>query len=206
MKDQQGGQVVGRIRWRRFAVLAVPGCAATAALGVALAQGAIAASFAVSGQQFKVSADSLTGQGFAQYGNIDTNARNDLLPVATVGIRTAKINNLCQSVVTKLPVLGNISLTLTAGAGATPVEAENLFLDATQLEGDATFHTLEIGRDASTLDKGPEGAQGMQDAFSQQADDLEIKNLRQVAWAANAGTFKLSGLKMKIAKGKKECF
>lgn len=206
MKDQQGGQVVGRIRWRRFAVLAVPGCAATAALGVALAQGAIAASFAVSGQQFKVSADSLTGQGFAQYGSIDTNARNDLLPVATVGIRTAKINNLCQSVVTKLPVLGNISLTLTAGVGATPVEAENLFLDATQLEGDATFHTLEIGRDASTLDKGPEGAQGMQDAFSQQADDLEIKNLRQVAWAANAGTFKLSGLKMKIAKGKKECF
>ncbi|MFF9814926.1 DUF6230 family protein [Streptomyces sp. NPDC014006] len=206
MKDQQGRQVVGRIRWRRFALLAVPGCAATAALGIALAQGAVAASFAVSGQQFKVSADSLTGQGFAQYGTIDTNARGDLLPVATVGIRTARINNLCQSVVTKLPVLGNISLTLTAGAGDTPVEAENLFLDATQLEGDAAFHTIEIGRDASTLDKGPDGAQGMQDAFSQQADDLQINGLRQVAWAANAGTFKLSGLKMKIAKGKKECF
>ncbi|MEV0977576.1 DUF6230 family protein [Streptomyces sp. NPDC049915] len=206
MKDQQGRQVVGRIRWRRFALLAAPGCAATAALGIALAQGAVAASFAVSGQQFKVSADSLTGQGFAQYGTIDTNARGDLLPVATVGIRTARINNLCQSVVTRLPVLGNISLTLTAGAGDTPVEAENLFLDATQLEGDAAFHTIEIGRDASTLDKGPDGAQGMQDAFSQQADDLQINGLRQVAWAANAGTFKLSGLKMKIAKGKKECF
>jgi hypothetical protein len=46
----------------------------------------------------------------------------------------------------------------------------------------------------------------MQDAFSQQADDLTITGLKQVAWAANAGTFKLSGLKMKITKGTKECF
>jgi hypothetical protein len=206
MKDEQGRQVVGRIRWRRFALLAVPGCAATAALGIALAQGAIAASFAVSGQQFKVSADRLTGEGFAQYGNIDTNARNDLLPVATVGIRTATIDSLCQSVVTSLPVLGDVSLNLTAGTGDTPVKAENLFLDATQLEGNASFRNIEIGRDASTLDKGPEGAQGMQDAFSQQADDFSITDLKQVAWAANAGTFKLSGLKMKITKGKTECF
>jgi hypothetical protein len=206
MKDEQGRTVIGRVRWRRFVALAAPGCAATAALGVALAQGALAASFAVSGQQFKVSADSLKGEGFAQYGSIDTNARDELLPVAVTAIKKAELNNLCQSVVTSLPIVGDISLNLSAGRGGKPVEATNLFVDATQLSGNASFNNIEIGRDASTLDKGPDGAQGMQDLFGQQADDVAITDLEQVAWATNAGTFKLTGLGMKISKGTNECF
>ncbi|GAA4893179.1 DUF6230 family protein [Streptomyces coeruleoprunus] len=197
--------VVGRIQWKRFALLSVPAVGVTAALGVALASGAVAASFAVSGQQFKVSADSLTGEGFAQYGSIDTNAREELLPVAVTAIRRAEMNNLCQSVVTSLPIVGDISLNLTAGKKS-PVVATGLFVDATQLSGDADFDNIEIGRDASTLDKGPDGAQGMQDLFGQQADTVRITDLKQVAWATNAGTFKLSGLSMKLSKGKKECF
>ncbi|WP_031510779.1 DUF6230 family protein [Streptomyces megasporus] len=209
MKDVQESTrerpTTGRVRWRRFSAVAVPGFAVTGVLAVALAQGALAASFAVSGQQFKVSADRLTGSGFAQYGSVDVNARDELLPVAVTGIKEAKLESLCQSVVTTLPILGDISLNLTAGKQK-PVEATDLFVDAVQLSGDASFRNIEIGRDASTLDKGPDGAQGMQDAFSQQADSLEIRNLRQVAWATNAGTFKLSGLNMKITKGKRECF
>ncbi|GAA1555000.1 MULTISPECIES: DUF6230 family protein [Streptomyces] len=195
----------GSVRWRRFAVLTIPAVAVTAGLGIALAQGALAASFAVSGQQFKVSATSLEGEGFAQYGGIDTNARQELIPVAVTAIREAKLNNLCQSVVTTLPMVGDISLNLTAGK-KTPVEASNLFVDATQLSGNAVFTNIEIGRDASTLDKGPAEAVGMQDLFAQQADTVRITDLQQTAWATNAGTFKLSGLSMHISKGKKECF
>ncbi|MFF4993462.1 DUF6230 family protein [Streptomyces sp. NPDC000656] len=195
----------GRVRWRRFAVLTVPAIAVTAGLGIALAQGALAASFAVSGQQFKVSASSLEGEGFAQYGSIDVNAREELIPVAVTAIKEAKLHSLCQSVVTTLPVVGDISLNLTAGTKA-PVEASNLFVDATQLSGDAVFSNIEIGRDASTLDKGPAEAVGMQDLFAQQADTVSITDLQQTAWATNAGTFKLSGLSMNISKGKKECF
>ncbi len=40
-------QVRGGTRWKRFAVVMVPSVAATAAIGVALAQGALAASFSV---------------------------------------------------------------------------------------------------------------------------------------------------------------
>ncbi|GAA2474097.1 DUF6230 family protein [Streptomyces thermolineatus] len=206
MKDAQGRPVTGAIRWKRFAALSVPAVAGTAVLAVAMANGALAASFAVSGQQFKVSADSLTGEGFAQYGSIDANARGELLPVAVTGIKKAEMNNLCQSVLTTLPVVGDISLKLSAGNKGTPVQANELFVDATQLAGDASFENIEIGRDASTLDKGPKDAQGMQDMFSQQADRMSIKNLKQVAWATNAGTFKLSGLNMKVLKGKHECF
>ncbi|MEU3710262.1 DUF6230 family protein [Streptomyces catenulae] len=205
MKDAHGRHVTGRISWRRFAVLTVPAVAGTAALGIALANGALAASFAVSGQQFKVSADRLTGDGFAQYGSVDTNARGDLLPVAVTAIKTAELHHLCQSVVTHLPVLGDISLNLTAG-GDKPVQATNLFVDATQLSGDASFHGIEIGRDASTLSKGPADAKGLQDLFAQQADDVAINHLRQTAWSTNAGTFRLSGLSMKVSKGAKECF
>lgn len=197
--------VVGRISWKRFAALSVPAVGLTAALGVALSSGVLAASFAVSGQQFKVSADGLTGEGFAQYGSIDGNARGELLPVAVTAIEQAELKNLCQSVVTTLPVIGDISLNLTAGKSS-PVVASDLFVDATQLSGNAEFTNIEIGRDASTLDKGPDGAQGMQDLFGQQADTVKISELRQVAWATNAGTFKLSGLDMKVTKGKKECF
>lgn len=195
----------GRVRWRRFAVLTLPAVAVTAGLGIALAQGALAASFAVSGQQFKVSASSLEGEGFAQYGSIDVNARQELIPVAVTAIKEAKLHHLCQSVVTSLPVVGDISLNLTAGKNA-PVEASNLFVDATQLSGNAVFTNIEIGRDASTLDKGPAEAVGMQDLFAQQADTVSITDLQQTAWATNAGTFKLSGLSMNISKGKKECF
>ncbi|MCB5907095.1 DUF6230 family protein [Streptomyces pinistramenti] len=206
MKDAHGRHVTGRISWRRFAVLSVPALAGTAALGIALANGALAASFAVSGQQFKVSADRLQGDGFAQYGSVDANARGDLLPVAVTAIKSAELHSLCQSVVTHLPVIGDISLNLSAGTGKTPVKADDLFVDATQLSGNASFHRIEIGRDASTLTKGPDGAQGLQDLFAQQADDVTIDHLRQTAWATNAGTFRLTGLSMKISKGKKECF
>lgn len=206
MKDAHGRKLTGRTSWRRFAVLCVPGCAATAALAIALANGALAASFAVSGQQFKVSASSLDGDGFAQYGSVDRNARGKLIPVAVTAIKTAKMNDLCQSVVTELPVLGSISLNLTAGTGSKPVQASDLFVDATQLSGNASFNKIEIGRDASTLDKGPKGGQGLQDLFGQQADDVHITNLKQTAWATNAGKFRLNNLSMKVNKGTKECF
>ncbi|MBH1935190.1 cholesterol esterase [Streptomyces sp. AV19] len=206
MKDAQGRQVTGRVRWRKFAVLAVPGFAATAALAVALAQGALAASFAVSGQQFKVSADKLEGEGFAQYGGIDTNQRDEVIPVAVTAIKNAKLYNLCQSVVTELGPL-SISLKLSAGKDPDrPVTAKDLFVDATQISGDAEFDHIEIGRDASTLDKGPTTAQGMQDAFAQQADKVRITNLHQTAWATTAAKFRLVGLDLGLHKGKQECF
>ncbi len=71
----------GGTRWKRFAVVMVPSVAATAAIGVAIAQGALAASFSVSGQQFKVTASELDGDGFVQYGALDK-GKNGQHPVA----------------------------------------------------------------------------------------------------------------------------
>ncbi|MFE5144023.1 DUF6230 family protein [Streptomyces fagopyri] len=214
-------QVRGGTRWKRFAVVMVPSVAATAAIGVALAQGALAASFSVSGQSFKVSADSLNGKGFSQYGAIDAgytlDGKKTAHPVAVSAFKSASITNMCQSVVTpNIPLLGSVSLILRAGgAGHDAVQAENLYIDVEDLEANATFHNIDIGVAAGDTGvekggKGPGmkggGEQANPYGFAQQAESAELTDVKQTAWATTAGTFKLSGLKMSVSTGTKECY
>ncbi|MEU7567811.1 DUF6230 family protein [Streptomyces fradiae] len=221
-------QVRGGTRWKRFAVVMVPSVAATAAIGVGLAQGALAASFAVSGQEFKVTADHLYGEGFAQYGGVDMGYANvkegDQLvprPVAISTFRNATITKMCQSVVTPdVPVFGKITLRLEAGPGPEAerkVQATNLYLDVTDLDADAEFKNIDIGVAAKDTAQGTRFGKGPavkdqninQNGFAQQAETATLTNVRQKAWATTAGTFKLSGLKMRLHKGdgpKVECY
>ncbi|AOW89167.1 MULTISPECIES: DUF6230 family protein [Streptomyces] len=207
-------QVRGGTRWKRFAVVMVPSVAATAAIGVALAQGALAASFSVSGQSFKVTADQLDGKGFSQYGAVDQgytlSGEKAAHPVAVSAFKSATIKNLCQSVVTPdIPLIGSVSLTLKAGGGDKPVEAENLYIDIEDLQADATFRNIDIGVAAKDANKGPgikKGDTTNPNGFAQQADTATLTGVKQTAWATTAGTFKLSGLKMSLSKGVKECY
>jgi len=208
-------QVRGGTRWKRFAVVMVPSVAATAAIGVALAQGALAASFSVSGQSFKVSADKLDGQGFSQYGALDTgtglDGKSALHPVAVSAFTSADITNMCQSVVTPgIPYLGSVSLVLKAGGSGTPVHADNLYIDVEDLGADATFRGIDIGVAAKDATKGPGmkggGEQANPYGFAQQADSATLTDVKQTAWATTAGTFKLSGLKMSVSAGTHECY
>ncbi|MFF6976155.1 MULTISPECIES: DUF6230 family protein [unclassified Streptomyces] len=208
-------QVRGGTRWKRFAVVMVPSVAATAAIGVALAQGALAASFSVSGQSFKVTTDKLVGNGFSQYGALDEgytlSGKKTVHPVAVSGFESATITNMCQSVVTPdIPILGSVSLILRAGQGDKPVEAKNLYIDVADLEADATFENIDIGVAAKDANKGPGmkggGEQANPFGFAQQADKATLSNVKQTAWATTAGTFKLSGLKMSLSTGVKECY
>lgn len=194
---------VGKVRWKRFAALMVPAGAAAVVLVGLTASGSIAASFAVSGQSFKVSADQLQGRGFAQYGQVDETKNGVKHPVAISVIGTAKLKNLCQSVLINSP-MGKLTLLVKAGGNGTPASADNMVVDASQLEGNATFKNIEIGRDAGTIDKvQKQGPSGM---FAQQADSVTISGLKQTAWAVNAGTFRLNGLKLTIKPGSHECF
>jgi hypothetical protein len=202
VKDAQGNPVLGRTRWRRFAAVMVPSAVAAGAIVVGMANGAIAASFAVSGQTFKVSASKLEGTGFVQYGGFavakgGTGQPGDpkTHPVAVSGIKDAKLYDLCQSV--KVPNLP-ISMVIKAGGNGRPAEATDLLIDMEQLSGDATFTRISIGQDASTLNKGPAGAAGAEGQFGQQADSVTIINLRQVARSTSAGVFKLNGLDLRV--------
>ncbi|AZM55603.1 cholesterol esterase [Streptomyces sp. WAC 01529] len=199
----------GGTRWKRFAVVMVPSVAATAAIGVGLSQGALAASFSVSGQQFKVTADELKGTGFVQYGAVDV-GKSGKHPVAVVGLDSAKITNLCQSVVVPVPAFGDVSMTLRAGrAGGPKVIAKKLYIDADDLKANATFNKIDIGVSVDDTTKGPGPAKNDKYApgsFAQQAESVKFTKVRQRAWATSAGTFKLSGLAMSVKKGKHECY
>ncbi|MEU5308891.1 DUF6230 family protein [Streptomyces sp. NPDC021562] len=212
-------QVRGGTRWKRFAVVMVPSVAATACIGVALAQGALAASFSVSGQQFKVAADSLHGYGFEQYGAVDmgsTVSKDTVHPVAVSAFNKATITNLCQSVVTpKVPFFGNVSLILRAGTDPNhPVEASKLYIDLDDLQTEnATFSNINIGVAAGSMTKGPgvnqdevKAGKANPDGFGQEADEATLTKVKQTAWATTAATFQLSGLHMSISTKGEECY
>jgi hypothetical protein len=201
VNDALGSPVLGRTRWRRFAVVMVPAVALVGAIVFGMANGAIAASFVVSGSTFKVSADQLVGDGFVQYGGVVKDGAGNVHPVVVSGIKSASLSNLCQSVV----VPGtSISLVIRAGKDK-PATATGLLIDMTQLSGDASFDNISIGQDASTLTKGP-GPVGQPGGCGQQADKVTINNLRQVAWSTSAGTFNLNGLDLHVSLSGEQCF
>ncbi|MFJ8229143.1 DUF6230 family protein [Streptomyces sp. NPDC094448] len=213
----------GGTRWKRFAIVMVPSVAATAAIGVGLAQGALAASFAVSGQEFKVSAGSLDGQGFAQYGGVVEGYvelegdRKVKRPVMISTFKSATIEDMCQSVVLDLPVLGAFTLRLDAGGPGSSVTAANLYLDVSELRAEvAKFGNIDIGIAARHTDEGEPGGKGpavkdsiSPNGFAQQADEAYLTKVKQRTWSTTAGTFTLGGLSMNLKKGSgngNECF
>jgi len=192
----------GRVRLRRFSALMLPAAAAGATLIVLTAQGALAAQFSISGIPFTVTANQLQGTGFEQFGALDQTAPGSPNLKSTGGqalvvvsaIKNATLTNLCQSV-----SIGGVYLILRAGSGSTPVSADDLVVDSTQLSGDAQFDTLAIGQDASTLNTVP-GVTGPLGDFGQQAGSVTINNLRQDNYATTAATFTLPGLSMSFQK------
>ncbi|WP_079054512.1 DUF6230 family protein [Streptomyces graminilatus] len=210
-------QVRGGTRWKRFAVVMVPSVAATACIGVALAQGALAASFSVSGQSFKVRADEIHGTGFSQYGAVDmddTKSEKGTHPVAVSAFADARIQNMCQSVVTpRIPFFGTATLVLTAGDSDDKdkqVTAKNLYIDVEDLGAEkAEFGDMNIGVAAKSLKNPPmKGGAELSDGngFGQQAATADLYGVKQKAWATTAGTFTLPGLSMKVVTGTHECY
>lgn len=203
-------QARGGTRWRRFGLVMVPSVAATAAIGIALAQGALAASFAVSGQEFKVSADSLDGHGLVQYGSLVRPSGQGPQPVVVSAFDRADIVNLCQSVVIPgVPFLGEVTMRINAGSDPdNPVHAENLFIDVAQLDADAVFTNIDIGVSVDHTTEGPEPGDGtIPGSFAQQAERAQLANVEQTAWATSAGTFRLTDLSLRLSRGDDaECF
>ncbi|BCJ71592.1 cholesterol esterase [Catellatospora sp. IY07-71] len=206
MKDSQGNLVLGRTRWRRFAALVIPATIAVTGLMAGVANGAVSVTFHVSGQTAKISADKLDGKGFAQYGGVLMEKNGTPHVVAMSAIKSAELENLCQSVTTPIPGLGNFTLYIRAGrAEGAPVTANNLLIGMDKLGGDATFTNIDIGVDASELTKGGPN-HGDAGLFGQEADRAVITDLKQIARSTQAGTFALTGLSLSIAQDSTGCF
>jgi hypothetical protein len=192
----------GGMRWKRFAaMLGITGALATTMIALT-AEGVLAANFSISGMPFVVTADKLEGTGFEQFATLD-----EMIPdspnqgdtggqvvVIVSAIDKATLTNLCQTV-----NLGGMFLKITAGDAKDPVSAKTLVVDSDLISGDASFNNIDIGQDASTLDK-VDGVKGNPGVFSQQADTVQILNLRQNNYATTAAVFKLPHLRMTFTK------
>jgi hypothetical protein len=197
VKEAQGEPAYGRTNWRRFAVAVGVPAVAAGALVIGLAQGAFAASLTLSGEEFKISADTLDGTGFVQYATAyDTSKAPGKVGAAVSGIQLAKLYNLCQSV---HPKGSPFSLVITAGKDPKkPAIGENMIIGMNDLTGDAEFKGIEIGKDASTLTKGGPDAKGTSGSFAQEADHVTITGLQQTAVYTQASTFTLTGLHLSL--------
>ncbi|SDT36129.1 DUF6230 family protein [Actinoplanes derwentensis] len=198
----------GRTDWRRFAVAVAVPTVVAGGLILALAEGALAANFTVSGKQFKLSADKLVGAGFTQYsGDLRTadeeNHPDGTVPAAMSGIRSADLWGLCQSV-----AVGPVTLRIEAGDDPEhPVHADDLLIGMSTLGGDATFEDIQIGLDAATLTQDGAETHGAALSFGQQARKVTIEKLRQEAYYTSASTFTLNDMNLELhIGGSHECF
>ncbi|GAA1608491.1 DUF6230 family protein [Actinoplanes couchii] len=198
----------GRTNWRRFAVAVGVPAVVAGGLVLALAEGALAANFTVSGKQFKLSADKLVGEGFTQYsGQLSTddteNHPGGTVPAAMSGIHSADLFGLCQSV-----AVGPVTLRIEAGNDpANPVHADDLLIGMSTLSGNATFEDIQIGLDGSTLTRDGAETHGAPLSFGQQARTVTIEGLRQEAYYTSASTFTLNGMDLKLhIGGDHECY
>lgn len=195
----------GRTRWRVFAMVFCIGILGVGAMFGGLSQGALAASFAVSGTSYKASADLLDAQGVVQYGSVDQSS-DKAHPVLVNGFREARLDNFCQSIVIPgLPGIGDATIRIAA-PGKGGMSANNLVLGVENVTGDLTLNNVEIGRDSGTFDKGPSGLQGEPGGFGIQANSAQIQNLRQVAWSTTASTLRLNQVDISASAGRNECF
>ncbi|MGV9561438.1 DUF6230 family protein [Streptomyces sp. NPDC003480] len=201
-----------RTCWKRFAAVLLPAVAAAAALGIGMAQGALAASFFISGQRFQLSADTLRGRGVSIYPMVDVTRKGTLVPVVVLGFNHADITGLCQSLELPVPGLGPYTLLLTS-ARQRRVEAANLFIDAISVSADqGDTHDIDIGVAAGAIRKGPinPGDRNSRffdpDVFAQQADSVLLTNVRVASVAASAVTLNIPGLDLRIEQGSHRCF
>jgi hypothetical protein len=193
------------VRWKRFGAMLGITTAATAGLIALTAQGVLAANFSISGMPFTVTSTHLHGEGFEQFATIDEmipdspNAGDTGGQVVVIvsAIDKAELTKLCQSV-----SLGGMNLRITAGDAGTPVKADSLVVDSDQITGNADFGNINVGQDASTFDavkdrtKGSGYIKGGEGVFGQQADTVDIDNLRQNNYATTASRFTLPHLRM----------
>jgi len=205
---------VGKTRWRRVPLVLVPVYAMIAGLLILAASGTLGVSFAISGTDLTVTADSLTsgatdgnGVGLYQFGivNFTGNSTPTPVPQFETIIPNATLVNLCQSV-----SVGPLTLRTTAGTTpGSPVTATNLIVDAKSLSaGTASFTNIKIGQDMGTFTNpaltepvargsGPNvtTANVPTGTFGQVASGASITGgLRQVANATSAGNFTLPNL------------
>ncbi|MGC9538902.1 DUF6230 family protein [Streptomyces sp. UG1] len=195
----------GGTRWRRASLLMVPSMLAIATMTVAMAQGALAASVGVSGKQFTVTADQVEGHQMTGFPSSVRSADGKELETIRLGFGSASLRSLCLTQGLRLPLIGDVTLSLKSG-GNSPATVENFTADATDVLGaKGSLSQVEVGVDASQLNRAGEGGRGPKGRFGLQASGMSLQDFSTTAHNLTSGSFKLSGLDLHIKRGSAAC-
>ncbi|WP_225802365.1 DUF6230 family protein [Streptomyces sp. NK15101] len=211
-------------RWGRGAFALVPSALAVGVLGTALAQGALAANFSVTGQPFTLTSNGVRGSGFGAIVNTPAVGRPDgttstSTAMARVGFASAGLAGLCGIVhqtIAGVPY----SLLLTGGQKVTAappatfttdIDASNLYIQATELQayGPTTLQNAVLGQSADQVTVAGKpltgalpGGFGLGSAGGEGGSSIALHGLNASAYDAEmAGALVLPDLKLRVVAG-----
>ncbi|MFI8419628.1 DUF6230 family protein [Streptomyces sp. NPDC085479] len=211
-------------RWGRGACALVPSCLAIGALGAALAQGALAANFSVTGRPFTLTSNGVSGSGFGAIVNTPAVGRPDGTTttdtaMARVGFASAGLAGLCGIVHQSIAGVP-YSLLLTGGqkVTATPptsfttdIDASNLYIQATELQsyGPTTLQNAVLGQSADQVTVAGKpltgalpGGFGLGSAGGEGGSSITLHGLNATAYDAEmAGALVLPDLRLRVVAG-----
>ncbi|KAB2352227.1 DUF6230 family protein [Actinomadura rudentiformis] len=173
-------------------------------LVVAMVQGTLATSFALSSRDMKVSANRIQGNGYITYPSVVTSADGRKHPVVVIAVKSAHVHGLCQSSAIPTP-LGRYVLRLHFPARTTSVSVTDLRVSATTINAGLDFSSLQLNRDAASLDAVP-GAVGDPGQYGLKALGFAVENVKVRSWSVVSGSLQGQGARMAIGRTEPECF
>lgn len=209
-------------RWgtrKRSGLLAGGAFGALAAMFVCVSQGVLAVNFTTANTSYKVYTDKVSGVNAAGYLNVQDLYGSTDDAVAQLGFKTATLNGLCAIAKQTLPVIGEVSLLITAGEpvdgtltnpAGQAINAQQLYLASDNLTGTGDqIAKLTLGQSADTLMMDTLPHNGTPGAFGLQAETLNVSNLDADSYGIDLqGQINLPNLKIRVlpgAKAKADC-
>ncbi len=197
---------------KRAGVLAAAGLAGLAGMFVAVSQSVLAVSFTTANTAYKVYTDKVSGLNAAGYINVQDLYGTTDDAVAQLGFKTATLNGLCAIAKQNLPVIGDVSLVVTAGelvdgttTGANVINANELYLASDNLTGTGDqIAKLTLGKSAESLQMATIPFAGTPGAFGLEAQTLNVSNLDADSYGIDLqGQINLPNLKIRVLPGAK---
>ena len=195
--------------------MALGGVAALGGMFSLVSANVLAVNFTTGDNAFAVFSDEVIGANAA--GFITAQQRKSgTTGVAQVAFKTATVNGLCMVATQSLPVIGTVSLMISAGekvdgtvtsTSANQIKASFLYLAADALTGAGkNISGLTLGQSADTVSMGgtplPAGQTGTPGAFGLQAEQLDLLNLDANTYGVNLeGSINLPNLNISVKPG-----
>lgn len=185
---------MGHIRRGRFAAIIAAGLLVSGGMGVAMAQGGIAANLAMSGTVFDMRVNHMVGDSSSLYVGPEKVNKGDE-GVSKLRFGKAKVRDLCLSVpVGNIPGYGKANFVMKVPGDN--FSADNLLMGATKLTGDIAMSHPQIGIDPNQVDnRAKSGSWGLA------ASQMVVDKQQILATSVAADQLKVSGSQINVKKG-----